>query len=553
MASGATPDLILTNGNVVTMNPSQPQAQAVAIGRGRILAVGSNQEAESWAGPATPRRDLGGQMLLPGLYDSHNHMLMHGTNLMHVDLSSTRTLADVLAAIEARARVTPEGEWVQAASRWHETQLAEGRLPTKDELDRVSHGHPVLVRRGGHNVVANSKALELAGIHHDTPNPPEGVYVRDETGELTGQAIEVWAFRPIVEAVPKATIDDRLEALRRVCKVYREGGITSVIEPGLFPPDMAAYRESAARLELTTRANLMWRFEPGTTQAALDSCLELLQSGVVSIDRSDPWVRTQMIKLSGDGGVEAAYYRQPLTFTDDPKHPNGKIRISLENMAAFCLEAARIGWQLGVHCVGDATVLSAYEQVNESIPLAERRWALIHMMAAQPDHFERVNRLKLAITSQQTLVYSLAAGFLKYIGPERLRNLEPLRMYLENCQQPVGNGTDAPTAAYHPMVNIWSAVTRDTELAGVWGPEWAITAEQALIMYTHNSAWCAFEETVKGTIEPGKWADLVALSADPRAVEPAAIRDIQATLTMVDGQILFDRAQGHTPLREPVP
>jgi predicted amidohydrolase YtcJ len=169
------------------------------------------------------------------------------------------------------------------------------------------------------------------------------------------------------------------------------------------------------------------------------------------------------------------------------------------------------------------------------------------MMAARPDHFERINRLKLAITAQQTLVYSLAAGFLQYIGPQRTRNLEPLRAYLENSHQPVGGGTDAPTAAYQPMLNLWSSVTRQTELAGVQGPEWAITPEQVLTMYTSNSAWCAFEEQVKGSIEPGKYADLVVLSADPRAVEPDAIKEIDAIMTMVDGKVVFDREQGHFP------
>ena len=538
-------DFILTNANVITVDPACPAARAVAVRAGRILAVGSDQDAQRWAGPATQTRDLRGCTLLPGFYDSHNHMLRAGHNLSDVDLSQARSVADVLRAIGDRAERTPPGEWVTTASRWHESQLAEGRFPRREELDRVAPRHPVLIRRGGHNVVCNSPAFQLAGITRDTPNPPEGIYCRDpDTGELTGQVIEVWAFRRILDCIPKPTLDDHANALRGVCKVYRELGITSVIEPGLYPDEMAAYRLLRERGELTTRTSMMWRFEPGTTPEALDHALAELASGKVVRALDDPWLRTLAIKLSADGGVEAGYYREPYAYTDDPHDPCGKIRISLHNLTAFCTEAARRGWQLGVHCVGDAaidTVLAAYDAVNREVPIADHRWTIIHMMMARPDHWATVNRLRLAITAQQPLVYSLGAGFLKYIGPERTRDLEPLAAYLANSRQPVGGGSDGPTAAYPPLLGIWSSVTRQTELAGVQGPEWAITPEQALWMYTYGSAWCGFEEHVKGSIAPGKYADLVALSADPRAVEPDAIRDIQTLLTIVDGQIVHER------------
>jgi predicted amidohydrolase YtcJ len=545
-ANGHGPaDLILTNANVITMDPGQPAARAVALRHGRIVAVGADQDAARWAGPATVTRNLYGRTLLPGLYDSHNHMLRAGHNLGEVDLSRTRTVDDVLRAIGERVAATPPGEWVTTASRWHESQLAERRFPHLRELDAVAPRNPVLLRRGGHNVVVNSLAFQAAGITRDTPDPPEGTYCRDPaTGDLTGQCIEIWTFRRILDCLPKPTLEDHADALRAICQVYRELGITSIIEPGLFPDEMAAFRHVAARGELTTRSSLMWRFEPGTSAEALDACLRELASGRVVRDLADPWVRTLAIKLSADGGVEAGYYRDPYAYNDDPKDPCGKIRISRENLVAFCTEAARRGWQLGVHCVGDAaidTVLAAYDAVNQQVPIVDQRWTVIHMMMARPDHWETINRLKLAITAQQPLVYSLGAGFLKYIGPERTRDLEPLRAYLERCQQPVGGGSDGPTAAYPPMLAIWSSVTRQTELAGVQGPEWAITPAQALWMYTYGSAWCGLEEDVKGSIMPGKYADLVVLSDDPRAVEVDAIKEIRALLTLVDGKIVYER------------
>ncbi|HEY7063399.1 MAG TPA: amidohydrolase [Chloroflexota bacterium] len=538
-------DLVLTNANVITMDPAVPAARAVALGQGRILAVGSDADAARWAGPGTVTRNLYGRTLLPGLYDSHHHMLRAGHNLSDIDLSRARTVDDVLRAIGERAAATPPGEWVTTASRWHESQLVERRFPHREELDRVAPRNPVLIRRGGHNVVVNSRAFQLAGITRDTPDPPEGTYCRDPaTGELTGQCIEIWTFRRILDCLPKPSLEDHANALRAVCQVHRELGITSIIEPGLFPDEMAAFRLLAKQGELTTRSSLMWRFEPGTTAAALDACLRELASGSVVRDIDDPWVRTLAIKLSADGGVEAGYYRDPYAYNDDPKDPCGKIRISRENLIAFGTEAARRGWQLGVHCVGDAaidTVLAAFDAVNRAVPIVDQRWTVIHMMMARPDHWEAINRLKLAITAQQPLVYSLGAGFLKYIGPERTRNLEPLRAYLEECQQPVGGGSDGPTAAYPPMLAIWSSVTRQTELAGVQGSEWAITPAQALWMYTYGSAWCGLEEHRKGSLTPGKLADLVVLSDDPRAIEVDAIKEVQALLTIVDGRVVYER------------
>jgi predicted amidohydrolase YtcJ len=545
-AEGSGPaELLLTNANVITMDATRPAARAVAIRQGRILAVGTDDEVERWAGPATATRNLDGRTLLPGLYDSHNHMLRAGHNLSEVDLSRARTLGDVLAAIGARAAASRAGDWVTTASRWHESQLAEGRFPRREELDHVAPRNPVLIRRGGHNVVVNSLAFQRAGITRDTPNPPEGTYVRDpETGELTGQVTEVWAFRRILDCLPPPTTEDHAAALRAIMRVYAELGITSVIEPGLYPAEIAGFRLLAERGEITTRTSMMWRFEPGTTPEALDAALVELTSGRVVPDLADPWLRMLAIKMSADGGVEAGYYREPYTYTDDPHDPRGKIRISLANLTAFATEAARRGWQVGVHCVGDAaadTVLDAYEAVDAVVPIGDKRWTMIHLMNPRPEHWARINRLRLAITAQQPLVYSLGGGFLKYIGAARTWNLEPLRAYLAHCRQPVGGGSDGPTAAYQPMLAIWSMVTRMTEQVGVQGPEWAVTPAEALWMYTYASAWCGFDEQVKGSIAPGKYADLVALSADPRAVEPDAIKEIQALLTLVDGRVVYER------------
>jgi predicted amidohydrolase YtcJ len=539
----AASDFVLLNANVLTMNPACPRAQAVAIGGRRILAVGSNEEMQAWVNGRVKPQDLGGRTLLPGFYDSHNHMLLTGLNLAAVDLSNATCVEDVLTAISQRAAVVPPGQWVLSSARWHESQLAERRFPHRTELDRACSTHPVLLQRGGHNVVANSRALELAGIDDDVQSPLGGTFVRDAEATLSGHAIGAAAgqIRARMPTPPEHVLH---QVLLRVEQAYNAAGITSVIDPGLTAREIDAYRTLTAAGQPTVRASLMWRLNPGYGDDTLHAALTDLTSAQVSPDLDDPWARILAVKLGVDGGVEAGYYREPYVFADDPATPRGKPYLSQINFEAFCVEAARRGWQVGAHCVGDAAIdstLQAFEAANAAKSIIGRRWTLIHMMYARDDHWARANRLGAIVTAQQPLLYTLADGFRTYVGPERTRDIEPLRMYLERSEQPVGGGSDSPVTPFEPLLGIWSSVTRQTQLAGVQGPEWRISAEDALRMYTLGSAYAAFEEDRKGSIEPGKLADLVVLDQDPLAVEPEALREIKVLQTLVDGQIVFER------------
>jgi predicted amidohydrolase YtcJ len=321
-----------------------------------------------------------------------------------------------------------------------------------------------------------------------------------------------------------------------------------VLEPGLEPREMAAFQALRERDALSVRVTMMWRLYPGFDDASLQSSLEALEGGGVSIHGDDAWLRTTSIKLGMDGGVEAGFYREPFAHPDDPAHPRGLPLISPENFRAVCTAAARQGWQVGTHCVGDAAidlVLDGYAAANQVAPIDSLRWTLIHMMYAREDHWERANRLGLVVAAQQPLQYTLADGFRHYIGPERARDIEPLRMYLDRSAQPVGGGSDSPVTPFQPLVGIWSSVTRATDRAGVQGPQWAISVEEALRMYTLGSAWCAFEEETKGSLSPGKFADMVVLDQDPRAVEPDAIRELHVERTYVGGRLVFER-EGET-------
>lgn len=543
MVSVGPADVVIVNAVVVTMDKRRPSAGAVAVRDGWVVAVGTDEEVRSWAGRPTRVLDLGGRVVMPGFHDSHNHMLMTGMAMLRPDLSRAHSVADVLDVILGEVERTPAGSWIETSAGWHESQLYEKRLPTRRELDSVAPAHPVFMRRGGHNAALNSRALEIADIEEDAPDPPGATYVRDPaTGELTGHVVGMTTVRSLARLLPPSSSEEQMRALRVASDRYAQCGLTSVIEPGLSLEEMALVEEFAETDELSTRVSMMWRlFGPGEN---LESALDQLADGGVRRNLTNPWARTLAIKLGVDGGVETGYYREPYLHANDPAHPRGKPLLEPEELTVFCQEAARRGWQVGVHCVGDAAIdmtLDAFEDADVAASIRDLRWTLIHMMYPREDHWERANRLKLAITAQQPLLYALAAGFATYIGPQRTADIEPLAAYLSRCDQPVGGGSDSPVAPYPPLLGIASSVTRSTRAAGVVGPGWAIGIEDALRMYTRGSAWCSFEESVKGMLIPGAYADLVVLSEDPRGVKAEAIADISVLLTMVGGRVVHDQ------------
>jgi predicted amidohydrolase YtcJ len=517
---------------------------ALALAGERVLAVGNDAEIAALAGPGCQVTDLAGACIVPGFIDSHNHLLQTGLNAVLVDLSAARTIADVLEALRRQAAMTTG--WVVTSSRWHESQLAEKRFPTRDELDAAVPDRPVLVRRGGHNIVVNSTALALAGVDETTPDPPGGTYVRDATGRLTGHVIGAPAYLRITQLLPETTADERIEAIARACRLYNAAGITAVVEPGLTAPEMQAYEAARRAGRLTVRATLMPRFAPGTSAVELAAEIARLRSwpAVYGYADSDevPLLRIGPIKIVADGGVETNYLREPYAYTDDPVNPRGKPQVSAQNLRAFCCEAARLGWAVGAHCVGDAAidmVLDAFAAAAEYADLAAGRWMLIHATLAHPEQLQRAAELGLCLAAQQPLIHALGAGWVKYWGPERAAQASPLALYASSGLV-VGGGSDSPVTRYEPLIGIWSSVTRETEHAGVLGPAQAIPAATALAWYTAGSAYLAGSERETGTLEPGKAADLVVLDADPLAVPPEQLPAIRVRETVFAGQTAYE-------------
>ncbi|MFJ5956923.1 amidohydrolase [Paenarthrobacter sp. NPDC092416] len=536
--AGEWPDVIFHGGTVMAESaPGTDDVTAVAVAGQTITWVGSDAEALRLAGPATKLVNLGGRFLCAGFHDSHNHMLSTGLGLLLPTLSRSGSIPELLAVVQDQAETAAPGEWVVTASDWHESGLAERRMPTRSELDAIAPDNPLIVRRGGHNVVLNSLALERFGITEASEAPDGASYLRDG-GTLTGQIVGSGYVAGLLNQLPKPGLEDYRAALEAVQQQYSAAGITAVIDPGLTLDEMDAYKAVYAEGQQKVRVSMMWKLPtPGGTAA---EAVELLDSGTVKAQLDDVWLRTLGVKLCVDGGVETGFYRDPYERQDDPGYPCGKSFQSATELADICVAANRAALPVGAHCVGDAGIdmaLTAFEAAHSMSPISDARWTLIHMLYPQDDHWGRLNALGAGVAAQEPLHYALGGGFAEYLGRDRAANIAPLSQYVRNVDAPVGGGSDSPVAPFQPLRGISSSVTRRSRSAGVLGQEWAVTAEEALRMYTSGSAWCASDEHRTGTIRAGMLADLVVLAADPRAVDPDDIAGIGVELTMAAGTV----------------
>lgn len=537
-------DFVISGAVMLTMNPEQTSTSALAVRGSKIVFVGDDQQAERFIGPNTILLDAKGRFICPGFHDSHNHMLMTGLGMLIPTLSTARNIPELLTVLGAQAEDTPQGEWVISAGDWHESRLQEGRMPSRVELDEACPANPLVLRRGGHNIVLNSAALERFGIDEDSLPPASATYVRQD-GRLTGQIIGNAHVTDLLDALPKPSRDQYREALRRVQRRYSQAGITSVIDPALTLEEMQLYRDLADSSELQIRVSMLWRVPPPRTGVA--AAVRMIESGHVRVDDEDGWARTIGVKICVDGGVETGYYRDQYQRVDDINHPRGKPFLDPEDLERLCKAANRAGLPVGAHCVGDAgidMVLDAYEKADAETSLKGQRWTLIHMLYPQPDHWDRLNKVGAGIAAQEPLHFALGGGFAEYLGQERAAAIAPLADYLALCELPVGGGSDSPVAPYEPLAGIEASVTRTTRSAGVLGLESAITPEQALSMYTTGSAWCANAERRVGALAPGMLADLVILSDDPRTVSSDDIAAIEVLLTVVDGRVSHGEFDG---------
>ncbi|MDP7619443.1 MAG: amidohydrolase [Dehalococcoidia bacterium] len=508
------------------------KSRAIWTEDGRIRALGGEDEIRRASPTGAEMVDLAGAVVMPGLIDSHAHLLQTGLGWSRVSLADARSIDDIVQAIAERVRATPDGDWIQCSSRWHETRLREGRLPTVEELDRAAPRHPVYLPRGGHVVVTNHIGLELAGITASDTDPEGGQFVRDGERKLTGMLLEAPAFRRLTRLLPQATEEDRQAALQEAGTAFSRSGITSVREPGLDVAGVKAYQTAVDR-DHPIRTSLMWRVDLGQTDDERTEWLE--QLGPAPGVQNDGWPEVWGLKITLDGGVEGGYFKEG--YANDPQQ-HGFPLTSQESLNKFVQRAHTFGWRIGIHVVGDAAMdmaLIAFEGAGPTEQVVRRGHVLEHAFVPPPGGIERTRRLGLGVTLQHALVYSLGGNMRTYWGEERAANCTPTREWVDSGVA-VGAGTDTPVTDFDPWLNIFGFMTRETDVAGVLGPEHRITAAEALRMYTTGSAKILGAGNVVGSLEPGKLADFICLDRDPLSAAPDEVRATRVLRTVVGGR-----------------
>ena len=541
-AQSVPADLILHGGKVVTLDKRSSIAQAVAIRDGKFLAVGSDADVKRFSGPSTKVIDLAGRTVVPGLNDSHTHFRAAGLALYTVNMRNVKSVAEAQAAIKEFAAKKKPGEWIVGGA-WHPpSQLAEKRYLTRQEIDSVAPGNPVFLPTVGHFVMANSRALQVAGITRDTKNPEGGTIERDPAGEATGVLIGA-AIELLTKAVPDWTLEEQLAQYKAGMRFLNSNGITSTVEGGIDAADIRVLRQLVNKGEQTVRVGAMYRPDPSVA-ADLGKWEQAMKANGASSGFGDEWLRFAGVKLAMDGGMTLRTALTRSAYPNDPKY-FGMAYLNPERFAQLVEIADRYGWRVGVHVVGDKAAdvaLDAYEALDKKSPIAGKRFVLIHASLIQRDQMERAKKLGVRTDIQNIFMWDKAATVERFLGKETADRAVPTRTLIDVLGiENVGAGTDFPVNTVNPFLNMYVMVTRKDPNGTVYGAKEAIGREEALRLYTTSPAHYTFEEGIKGSIEPGKLADLVVLSADLLTVPAESIKDITAHTTIAGGKVVYQR------------
>jgi len=541
--SGPAADLIITNAKIWTVDKSLPRAQAVAVLGERIVAVGSSTDVDAWRGPHTLVIDAEGKLLLPGFNDAHVHFVSGGQQLTNVQLNDATTPQEFARRIGERAKITPKGEWI-VGGNWDETKWNPEQIPTKELIDPLTLDTPVFVSRyDGHMGLANSVALRLAGITATTPDPPGGTIVRDAQGNPTG-ALKDAATDYIDKVIPPLTHDQRLKIVKRALAYAASVGVTSVQHMVASYEDIAVYAELLQRGELTTRIYAA----PSVTQVDDQAKLGIGHAF------GGPYLRIGALKAFADGslGSGTAYFYEPFLnqgnnrgLLSDEMHP-----ISLMHDRYMKADAA--GLQICTHAIGDegiSTILDLYADVIKAHGEADRRLRIEHAQHMAAKDFERFAQLHVIASVQPYHAIDDGRFAEAHIGHDRASRTYAFRTFLDHGVR-LAFGTDWEVAPLNPLLTVYAAVTRatlDGKNPGGWFPEQKLSVAEAVEAYTIGSAYAEFQDKEKGSITPGKLADMVLLSDDLFSIVPEKIRDVRVLQTIVGGKLVFDAAAAATP------
>jgi len=528
------PDLVLFNADIRTMDDEVPRAEAVAICGNKITAVGSSIEIRALASRQTRQIDAERRLVLPGFNDAHVHFVAGGFQLSNVDLRDAKSPAELARRIGAHAKKLPAGCWI-TGGEWDHENWPGALLPEKNLIDAVTPAHPVFVQRtDGHMALANSLALKISGIVRETKDVPGGLIVRDERGEPTGVLKD--AAMPLVEKlIPTPTFGEQISAARAAGEYAASLGVTSV-------QDMSADRDVAVYQTLLERGELETRIYAVRSIVSRETLLS--RHG----EFGDDVLRVGGLKGFSDGSLGSSTALFFESYSDAPENHGLLFDQMLPEgiMLGRVRAADRAHLQVMIHAIGDEAnfrVLEIFKQAAEQNGPRDRRFRIEHAQHLRPQEVPRFGAEGVIPSMQPYHAIDDGRWCEKRIGRDRCKTAYAIRSLLDSGAR-VAFGTDWPVAPLNPMPSIYAAVTRrtlDGKNPGGWFPEQRISVAEAVRCYTANSAYAEFAENVKGTLTPGKLADLVMLDRNIFTIDPLEIATAKVLLTLADGSIVFER------------
>jgi predicted amidohydrolase YtcJ len=516
----------------------------MAVRDGRILTLGNDNALTGCASSRTQLLDLHGQTVLPGLIDVHTHAMEWVKSILHGEIDagypSVHSITEITQAVAHRAATLPQGQWI-VGSGWDDAKLAEHRYITRQDLDAASPDHPVYLKHvSGHLSVANSAALKLAKITKDTADPQGGVIERNASGEPTG-ILKDTAMGLVAGILPGDPPDIDARAAMLISEKAAEVGLTTIHDIFISSDEMRGYEEARRRGWLKIRVQMSPRI------GSIADAEKLAQIGVHT-GFGDDLLKFGAAKMFADGGMGArtiAIYRPGVIGEPDNL---GVLRWTPADMQKAHLIAARAGWQLETHAIGDRAideVLDSYAAAIQQLRLKDHRFRIVHAGISTPAVQKRLRELNVLVDGNPPFVYWIGSWFLKY-GPERVRWSYPAKSYIENGIIEAA-GSDVPVTPLSPWWGIWAAVVRrDMQSGQILAPEERISVEQALTLYTRNGAYAGFEEDRKGSLEAGKLADFIVVDRDVLTVPSDELKDVKVLQTFIGGRSVYERiSDGH--------
>ncbi len=521
------------NGKIFTVNDNQPYAEAVVVENGIIKFVGSTIKAKKFVDEQTEVIDLQGKLMLPGFIDSHLHFTSGGYYLLGINLRPALSKEEFVFILNNYVK-GKEGRWV-TGGRWDHESWQDKSLPAKELIDSITPNTPVFVSRiDGHMGLANSKALELAGITSETQNPAGGLIVKDiETGEPTG-ILKDNAMDLVFDIIPDKPFEENIEAALRSLEEAKKLGITTVHDM-TQAGELEAYQEVERIGTLTCRIYSIW---------PIDGYDEIIRSGITA-GNDEGLIKRGALKGYADGslGASTAWFFEP--YVQDTTTVGLPMDIVTNgDLEKWAIDADRNRLQLCVHAIGDRAnsyMLDLYERISKNNSPWERRFRIEHAQHLRYSDIKRFSKLNVIASVQPYHCIDDGVWAEKRIGKERLKYTHPYKSFLDN-NVTVAFGTDWPVAPLNPLLGIYAAVTRrtvDNKNPDGWIPEQNISVEDAIKCYTLNAAYAGFEESIKGSIEVGKLADMVVLSEDILILDPVKIKDVKVDMTIFNGEIIF--------------